>query len=413
MFLKRAVVFAVVLAVLVTGVLLMLYKLGAQKASVVSIDAIQMQSGIPVEVRLPRRMDFEEYLYCDGNVVADVQAVLRSKLDEVVQSVAVRAGEQVQAGQLLAEFRPDDLEANIEAARVAQEEAANNYERYASLFEQQVISPDRLDQMRTIKESADAALRAAKSQLAFAAVRSPIDGYVAARMVEPGEYKGKGDELLTIVDLATVEVRALVPEEHVSHIAPGGQGQFELESDARWLGGTISRVSPSTDDPNRFFDVYLKVENERSESGWLMRPGMYAEVRFVHGISRDALAVPGECVVFGDRERAVFTVHEESRDVPVEETSNPGSDNRFFSRVRRGARTVAEGIGIGGGVAEKQGYRKADVQVAREVKIRTGGRREGFVQIVEPTLPDESLVILNPRDAIEDGTIVSVMDGGA
>jgi len=274
---------ALLVLLVLTGLLSVpiLYSLGRPQVRAVSIEKIHAEEGIPVETVHPVLKEFRDYFHCDGSVVADVRAMLRANVEEVVEVVNARVGDAVRKGQVLVEFRKTDLEAAIQAAETAFQEAQNNYDRYAKLREDGVISQDRLELYRTRRDNAAAALEAARSRLKFADVASPVDGVVEQRWVEAGEYKGVGKELMTIVDLSTVEVAALVPEAQVAHVAPGTQAEFMLESQDEWLAGTVSRVSPATTDPNRFFDVYLKVQNSPASGGWLMRPGMYAQVRFL------------------------------------------------------------------------------------------------------------------------------------
>ncbi len=412
--------------VLVAGVVLgvpILYSLGRPRMRAVSIEKIQAREGIPVEVVRPVEMEFTDYFHCDGEVVADVRAMLRAKVDEVVEAVHARVGEPVHKGQVLVEFRTTDLEAAIQAAETAFEEAQSNYKRYASLLDQRVISEDRLEQARTQRDNAAAALRAARSRLTFAEVASPVDGIVEERWVEPGEYKGLGKELISIVDLSTVEVAALVPEQEVAGLSVGTAGEFQLESTDEWLKGRVSRISPSTQDPNRFFDVFLKVENRQTNAGWLMRPGMYAEVRFPLGEARRAAAIPDYCVVLEGDSQVVYLIRADTQQVPVE---NPDSAEKapaevgFVGRLELGLQRVG---GVGAAMLRKlrkqeeaqqqPEYRDVEVQVARRLVVREGLRQEGFVQLVDDPVSEDDLVIVRPREAIRDGLKVQIVNDGS
>ena len=116
----------VVLAIIGSLGLIVVYKLGEPVKKTESIEGAQREQGVPVEVVRPARLSFSDYLLCDGNVAADVRAVLRANVEEVVQSVNARAGEEVEAGQMLVQFRTDDLDAAIGAAQAAYDEAASN-----------------------------------------------------------------------------------------------------------------------------------------------------------------------------------------------------------------------------------------------------------------------------------------------
>jgi len=418
---RKSVPPVVILGVIATVGAGVLYKLGAPPPDLVSIEQLQLSDGIPVEVTHPVRMDFTDYLHCDGEVDEDVRAVLRAKIEEVVEAVHVRTGDRVSAGQLLVEFRTTDLDAAIASAEAAYQEASNNYERFRNLVEQQVVSPDRLEQARTSMENAATALRLARSRRAFAEIRSPIEGVVSERFVEPGEFASIGKELMTIVDLSTVEVRALVPEEHVPAIAVGQKAEFQLESGPQWFEGTVSRISPSTDDPNRFFDVFLSVENRRHDGRWLMRPGMYADVRFVKARYEDALALPAETIVFEGAERVAYLVEEVTVRVPVEPAPGTGVEQQSRSpgaRIARGLDRVRTALGERfGAEAQTQGKEQRRFVEERQLQpvrmvLRVGIQSKGYVQVLEPELSPDSWVIVNPRDAVREGVKVRIVGGG-
>ncbi len=257
-------------------------------------------------------------------------------------------------------------------------------------------------------ENAAASLRLARSQLAFAEVRSPIDGIVEARFAEPGEFKGVGKELLSVVDLATVEVRALVPEQDVSRLAVGMEGEYQLEAGDQWRSGNISRIAPSTDDPNRFFEVYLKTDNEQTGSGWLMRAGMYAEVRFLTDVAKDALAVPASCVRYEGNVRAAYVVEEGRARVPVqsEAAASPG----FLERVARGLRKLQE-LRAGRGGEEETAYEGVEGLVARRLEVHVVDEEQGYVRLGDNPISEDRKVIVNPRDAIRDGLLVRIVEG--
>jgi len=402
-----------VLLIVAGGVMVaVLYRLGQVEAEATSIGKIHETQGFPVGVQQPQRTEFHDYLYVDAQVAADVRAMLRAKVGEVVEAVHARVGERVEEGQLLVEFRTTDLEAAIQAARVAYEEAQSKYRRYQNLFEQEVMSEDQLETARTAMENAAAALQQAQSRLAFAEVHSPIDGIVEQRFVEPGEFKGVGKELLTIIDLARLEVKADVPEQYVPEIGLGRNGEFQLESGPEWLSGTVSRIGPSTVDPNRFFDVYLAVQNRREEDRWLMRPGMYAEVRLLRRRIPDAQAVPDSAIVYEAGERFLYSVDNnmETVEVPVDGGRNRGPDNSFPARMRRGVKRLFGETKQG---KRQMAQKEMKVLRARRLEVELGLREGELVQLLGAPLPDDSRVILNPQEDLYDGARVRVIEEGA
>jgi membrane fusion protein (multidrug efflux system) len=419
--LLKTVIKALLVAALLAALLgvPVLYALGRPELRAVSIEQIHAREGVPVEVTTPVLAEATSYSYCDGSVVAYERALLRAKVAEIVQAVHVRVGEPVEQGQVLIEMRTADLDAEVQAAQAAALEAENNYARYAKLAEQGVVSADRLEQARTRRDAAASQLRSAESRLKYARLASPIGGIVEMRCVEPGEYAGVGDELLSVVDLRTVEVAALVPEQDMAHVAVGMEAQFQREADAQWHEAAVSRVSPSTTDPNRFFDVFLKVDNPRTDGGWLLLPGMYVEVRFARsGSGRARPAVPDSALVLEGTAEAVYVVAESTAQVTVD---NPGTASTaeqeagVRARLSRGLAKVGALLPRRPGPDEAPSEaprREATVLRARRLVVHQDVRERDLVWLAGDPVSPGDRVIVNPRDAIRDGTVVQIAAGG-
>jgi len=392
--------------------LAVLYALGRPQKRATSIEQMQAAEGLPVTVTRPVPMEFTDYIHCDGEVVADVCAMLRAKVEEVVEAVHARVGEPVQAGQVLVEFRKADLAVAVKAAETAFHEAESNLARYTKLAEQRVIAPDRLAQARTARDAADASLEAARSRLSFAEVVSPIDGYVEARWVEPGEQKGVGKELLSIVDLSAVEVRALVSDQDVAGIVIGSEAQFQLEASDQWLRGRVDRISPATEDPNRFFQVFLKVQNRSVNGNWLMRPGTYVEVRFVRRVVTGALGVPASAIAYEGNDRVVYVVREGKVRVPDLEARRQDEDGGLAARIGQGLAHVRALRSGAGGDAGDAATKEVDGAVAHRVVVKPGLSAGDYVQIADSGIAADTVIIVNPRDDVRDGTFVRIVKGG-
>jgi RND family efflux transporter MFP subunit len=411
-FWKLTAVAAVLLLLAAFASVIVLYTLGRPRKAAASIEQMQAARGLPVAVTRPQLMSFTEYVECDGAVVADVRGMLRAKVEEVVEAVHARVGEPVQKGQVLVEFRTDDLAAAVQAAETAFHEAERNLERYTKLAEERVIATDRLEQARTAREAAASALESARSRLEFTKVASPIDGYVESRWVEPGEHKGVGNELLSIVDLSAVEVRALVSDVDVAAIAVGADAEFRTEACDQWMTGRVDRISPATEDPNRFFEVFLKVQNQCVDGNWVMRPGTYAEARFVRRVVSDALGVAASCVAYEGNDRVVYVVEEGTVTVPDLEARQKAQVPGVTPSLKRG---IARAKGMLGGSADNPGNtftKRTAGKVASRVVIRPGLSAGDFVQIADSGITADTVIILNPRDDMKDGAFVRVVEGG-
>lgn len=225
-----------------------------------------------------------------GSVLAVNQATVRAKLSAEVRRVAVREGERVAAGQVLAEFDTTQLRAQL-AERQASWEAAKallaNSQRAkvanAALVKQNFISQNAADNADSAYQSQLAAVAAARAaleqtqiQMNDAQVRAPIAGVVAKRHVQSGEKVSFDSPLIGIVDLSALEVQAQAPVSDVPLLAPGMPVEVAIEGLAdKRFAARIERINPATEPGTRMLNVYLSLPNPDG----VLRAGMFARVK--------------------------------------------------------------------------------------------------------------------------------------
>ena len=267
----------------------------------------------------PRRMAYD--LVLPGTVEALSQAVVRSKLSAVLDEVLVREGDAVTPGQIVARFDTAALraqlaerQAGLASARANLDQAQRTRDANAQLVQRNFITQNAFDSadanyqaQRANVDAAQAQLAQTQLQLDDALVRAPIAGLVARRFVQSGEKVGMDTQLLSIVNLHDLQVRAQAAVADVARVTPGTPAQVRIEglSDTQFHG-RVDRINPSADPGSRSIDLYVAFPNERN----LVRTGMFASVHLHLQAERDALTLPlsavqseaGQTVVWGLRD---------------------------------------------------------------------------------------------------------------
>jgi len=164
-----------------------------------------------VEVRMT---DVDDVYAADAVIEAVRQATVAAQLSGAVTQILVDAGDRVKKGQVLARIDTRETDAQVAAGRasVAQADAQLtqarlNLERTQSLLDKNFVSRAALDQaesnFKAAKAAADAA-RAGNTQAdtarTYAELRSPIDGVVTRRLMEPGEIAAPGRGVVALHD---------------------------------------------------------------------------------------------------------------------------------------------------------------------------------------------------------------------
>ena len=175
------------------------------------------------------------WLPLSGTLAPVNQATVKAKVSGDVKQVNVREGESVRAGQVLARIDTADLEAKLierqgalESARAQMALAEKTRATNVKLLNEKFISQNAFDSSQSgydvakgSVKSAEAQVRLAENALKDALVVAPIDGVVHKRHVQPGEKVAFDAPIVTVVDLADLELQALVPAIDIPGLAAG------------------------------------------------------------------------------------------------------------------------------------------------------------------------------------------------
>ncbi len=254
------------------------------------------------EVLRPKRVNLPQLIEFSGPLVAPNTAVLRSKASGTLLSLDVVEGARVRAGQLLGRIDMADLGsriaergANLESARATLLQAERSHASNERLALQNFISGTALDSSRATLDTARAALAAAQAALATtevaqrdASLIAPIAGIVAKRHVLPGEKLAVEQQVLTLVDIGTLELAGNVGTHEVARLAPGMVVQVQVEGLDAALPGRVARIAPAVETGTRSIGVTVGVTN----IGERLRAGQYAVARVVLPDLQQRLVVP-------------------------------------------------------------------------------------------------------------------------
>lgn len=256
-----------------------------------------------VDVAVASKGSLAGALPVNGSLQALTQTTVQSRVAAEINAVAVREGERVQKGQLLASLAVQDLEArvkqaeaNLASAQVEATLARALVGRNKQLYEKQYFSE--IDYQRSVgeAEAREEAVRAQKAVVAIsrkalsdASVRAPMSGIIAKRYVEPGSSVGVDGKLFDIVDLAEMELAAPVPATEIAQVKVGQSVNFTVSGFAEQkFTGKVVRINPVADAGTRAIMVYVRVSN----NGLALKGGMYARGEIATGAEGVGMTVP-------------------------------------------------------------------------------------------------------------------------
>lgn len=251
-----------------------------------------------------------------GTVVALERVEVASRLMGYLRDLAVVEGQAVARGQRLFTVDPVDVEGQVEQARHAVRQAEDAYqdakldfERYASLHQEEVVTRQQFEKMKlqhdlaaTRLAQAKAGLRTASGQLRYASVAAPMAGVVTRKLADNGDLAAPGQPILVVESAGRLQVETQVPGDVLSQLRPGQTVAIAVDGRDAPLSGRVARISPAADPVSRTFMVRLDV------AGPGLRSGDYVRVLFPRG-QRQTLLLPADALVRRAGIDGVFVVN--------------------------------------------------------------------------------------------------------
>jgi len=319
------------------------------------------KKGTEVYTVLPEKGSIKEIVSSNGKIQPEVEVSISPEVAGEVIEVFVNEGEQVKQGDILIRINPDLLEsardrvkaalnssrANLANARARESQAKArminaeaSFKRNKKLWDQKAISEAEFDGALSAYEvakaeldagaqsvsaaefnvqSSQAALKEANNNLIRTVIRSPMDGTVSMRDVEPGERvvgtaQMAGTEVMRIADLSAMEVNVEVNENDIIRVNVGDTADIEVDAFLdRQFKGVVTEIANSSNnsamngmstDQVTTFDVKIRILSSSYDDLVVkgkehlspFRPGMSAVVNINTARVDEVIKIPIQSV---------------------------------------------------------------------------------------------------------------------
>jgi len=280
-------------------------------------------------------------LTASGYVVARRKAVVSAKIQGRLAELRVEEGSRVAKDEVIARLESTDYEAQVQRSRAALQRAEADRaetERQLrvseSLGKDALVAQDAIDAARSRVTIADAAVKQADADVAWAQaqyqntqIRAPFTGTVVKKMAEVGEsvapippgvnISTSSGAIVALADLDTLEVEADVSESNVARLSADQPAEVGVEAfPERRYTAVLRQVIPTADRTKATVQVKVTIADKDKD----LKPEMSAKVTFLERESKPpaegtapaapVVSVPGEAVVKRDGKQVVFAVRD-------------------------------------------------------------------------------------------------------
>ena len=178
------------------------------------------------------------------------------------------------------------------------------------------IGPRRAE-LAAMKSLQASSLRLAEKNVQRCTIRSPLNGFVATVDIEIGESLAPGQRVSRVVNLDRMEVPLRLPSSARLGVTVGDEVVLNAQDDSTppWHG-EVSRISPLDDQNTRTMTVYVEIDQDPFQPGWLA-PGRFVDGRVISRRTEMRYVVPRRSLL-GERLLVIEDGTVRSRPVSVD-----------------------------------------------------------------------------------------------
>lgn len=326
----------------------------AQAQSAPEAKKSQRGSGTsPVEVAEASNKTLSDDITAVGSLLSDESVQIATETAGRVSEIRFTEGDVVAARAVLITLDDALIAAQLADANAKLVLAQANYDRAVSLRKTGTASQTTLDTAKSELAVAQAAYDLIRTQQEKLQIKAPFPGVLGFRTVSPGAYVTAGTPLVNLEKIDRLKVNFSVPEFNLAKLAVGQK--IEIIADAlpgTKFEGTIYAIDPAIDVNGRA----IKVKAALSNADGKLRPGLLARIT-VKGAPRTAVTIPESALVPRGNDLLVY---------------------------------------------------KTDKGKAKETKVLTGRRENGFVEILDGITVGQQVVIAG-QGRLRDGADVEIV----
>lgn len=218
-------------------------------------------------------------LSLSGHFTTDDEVMLAFKTGGIINSIAVKEGDQVQKGQVLATLDLTEIKAQVQQARLALEKAKRDYDRAFNLYKDSVATLEQVQNAQTALDIAKEAFQAARFNLTYSQVTAPENGYVLRKLANAGQVVAPGTPVLQTngANSGDWKLKVGASDKEWSQIKVNDKALISNDApEGKVYEGVVSRKSESIDPYTGTFTIEISIKDKNTRG---LAAGMFGKAQ--------------------------------------------------------------------------------------------------------------------------------------
>ncbi len=250
-------------------------------------------------------LEWQPQLASVGTLTAVHGVDISSEVAGQVRMVNFKSGQDVKAGDVLAQLNADLEIAQLSSLQAADDLAAITLKRDQAQLAAQAVSQAQVDNDAADLKSKDAQVAQQQALVAKKTIRAPFAGRIGITTLNPGQYLNPGDKIVTLQAIDPIYVDFYLPQRQVGALSVGQLIAASSDSyEGKTFHGKITAISPKVDTTTRNVQIQATIANPKHQ----LLPGMFANVTVDVGEKKHYLTLPQTAITYNPYGSTVFIV---------------------------------------------------------------------------------------------------------
>jgi len=350
----------------------------------------------PVQAATASEQAVPRYLSGLGTITAANTVTVRSRVDGQLLALHFAEGQQVKAGDLLAEIDPSQFKVALAQAQgqLAKDKATlanarRDLARYQQLVKSNLVSRQELDAQQALVSETEGTIKAdeasvasAQLQLDWSRITAPVDGRVGLKQVDIGNQISSGDTtgIVVITQTHPIDLIFTLPENDIATVMQAKKTGKPLTVEA-WDRTNSRKLSEgvllSLDNQIDATTGTIKVKARFNNEDDTLFPNQFVNARMLVDTEQNAVVIPSAALQMGNEGHFVWVLNEENKvSKHLVKIGIQDSQKVVISAgISAGDRVVTDGID-----RLTEGAKVEVVEAQTETTSETKGATRGYAQ---------------------------------